>query len=73
MRFASWTSATASSNEVPLIATGGAGEVEHFTDVFRQADVDGALAASVFHGGHIAIPALKRALVEQGIEVRRDD
>ncbi|WP_213601222.1 imidazole glycerol phosphate synthase subunit HisF [Pseudoxanthomonas japonensis] len=59
--------------EVPLIASGGAGEVEHFADVFAQADVDGALAASVFHSGHIRIPALKRALAEQGIEVRRGE
>jgi cyclase len=58
---------------VPLIASGGAGEVQHFVDVFQQADVDGALAASVFHSGHIAIPALKRVLAEQGIEVRRGD
>ncbi|HEY1035820.1 MAG TPA: HisA/HisF-related TIM barrel protein, partial [Pseudoxanthomonas sp.] len=57
--------------DVPLIASGGAGEMEHFSDVFRRADVDGALAASVFHSGHIAIPALKQALDEQGIEVRR--
>ena len=56
--------------EVPLIASGGAGEVDHFADVFLQADVDGALAASVFHSGHIAIPALKRELAGQGIEVR---
>ncbi len=56
---------------VPLVASGGAGEREHFADVFKQADVDGALAASVFHGGHIAIPDLKQYLSEQGIEVRR--
>ncbi|TQM10424.1 imidazole glycerol phosphate synthase subunit HisF [Pseudoxanthomonas sp. 3HH-4] len=59
--------------EVPLIASGGAGELEHFADVFRHADVDGALAASVFHSGHIRIPVLKRALAQQGIEVRRGD
>ena len=59
--------------EVPLVASGGAGEVAHFTDVFQQADVDGALAASVFHSGHIRIPALKQALAQQGIEVRRGD
>lgn len=59
--------------EVPLIASGGAGEVEHFVDVFQQADVDGALAASVFHSGHIRIPVLKQALAGQGIEVRRGD
>jgi cyclase len=55
---------------VPLIASGGAGEVAHFAQVFRQADVDGALAASVFHSGRIAIPALKRELAAEGIEVR---
>ena len=59
--------------EVPLVASGGAGEVAHFIDVFQQADVDGALAASVFHSGHIRIPALKQSLAQQGIEVRRGD
>ena len=56
---------------VPLVASGGAGEASHFVDVFRDADVDGALAASVFHSGAIAIPALKRELADAGIEVRR--
>jgi cyclase len=55
---------------VPLIASGGAGSVEDFGDVFAGADVDGALAASVFHGGAIAIDALKRELRAQGIAVR---
>ncbi|MCG8276913.1 imidazole glycerol phosphate synthase subunit HisF [Stenotrophomonas sp. NLF4-10] len=55
---------------VPLIASGGAGEPRHFADVFEQADVDGALAASVFHSGAIAIPELKRFLRGQQIEVR---
>ncbi len=55
---------------VPLIASGGAGTPQHFADVFEQADVDGALAASVFHSGAIAIPELKRFLREQQIEVR---
>lgn len=59
--------------QVPLVASGGAGEVEHFVDVFRQADVDGALAASVFHSGRIAIADLKQHLRGQGIEVRRVD
>ena len=54
---------------VPLVASGGAGTVEHFTAVFRQAGVDAALAASVFHTGAIAIPDLKRALRAEGIEV----
>jgi len=56
--------------KVPLIASGGAGEMVHFAEVFRDADVDGALAASVFHSGAIAIPALKHTLNAQGIEVR---
>ena len=55
---------------VPLIASGGAGEMSHFADVFRQANVDGALAASVFHKSIIAIPDLKSSLKQQGIEVR---
>ncbi len=55
---------------VPLVASGGAGEIAHFVDAFREADVDAALAASVFHSGAIAIPELKRALHAQGIEVR---
>ncbi|MBD8900240.1 imidazole glycerol phosphate synthase subunit HisF [Rhodanobacter sp. DHG33] len=55
---------------VPLIASGGAGAIEHFRDAFAEADVDGALAASVFHSGAIAIPGLKRYLHEQGVAVR---
>ena len=56
---------------VPLVASGGAGEPAHFEQVFNAADVDAALAASVFHSGSIAIPALKRYLREHGIEVRQ--
>jgi cyclase len=55
---------------VPLVASGGAGEAAHFADVFHEADVDAALAASVFHSGAVPIPALKQALRAQGIEVR---
>jgi cyclase len=55
---------------VPLVASGGAGAAEHFTEVFQAARVDAALAASVFHSGDIAIPNLKRALHGAGIEVR---
>ena len=55
---------------VPLIASGGAGAPEHFVDVFRRARVDGALAASVFHSGEIAIPELKRQLAASNVEVR---
>ncbi|GHA73487.1 imidazole glycerol phosphate synthase subunit HisF [Cognatilysobacter bugurensis] len=56
---------------VPLIASGGAGAIEHFDTVFREADVDGALAASVFHSGTVPIPALKQALSAAGVAVRR--
>lgn len=55
---------------VPLIASGGAGEMSHFSDVYQQADVDGALAASVFHKGIIPISELKTYLKSQNIEVR---
>ncbi len=55
---------------VPLIASGGAGSAAHFSDVFKNADVDGALAASVFHSGDIPIPELKAQLVEAGFIMR---
>ena len=55
---------------IPLVASGGAGTPEHFIRVFREADVDAALAATVFHSGQIPIPALKQALAYAGIEVR---
>ncbi len=54
----------------PLIASGGAGATVHFRDVFAHACVDGALAASVFHKGLIAVPDLKRYLAGEGIVVR---
>ncbi|MDC7677600.1 imidazole glycerol phosphate synthase subunit HisF [Asticcacaulis machinosus] len=56
--------------DIPLVASGGAGAVEHFSDVFDQCDVSGALAASVFHKKIIHIPDLKRDLQSAGIAVR---
>ncbi|MCP5339116.1 MAG: imidazole glycerol phosphate synthase subunit HisF [Sinobacteraceae bacterium] len=56
--------------QVPLVASGGAGEPAHFEQVFRVAGVDAALAASVFHSGAIAIPELKQQLRAAGVEVR---
>ena len=56
--------------EVPLVASGGAGDITHFAAAFEQAQVDAALAASVFHTGAIGIPLLKRSLAESGIAVR---
>ena len=55
---------------VPVIASGGAGDYQHFADLFQSTDVDGALAASVFHSGKIPIPDLKAFLRAQSIEVR---
>ena len=55
---------------IPLVASGGAGATAHFIAAFEQADVDAALAATVFHSGQIPIPALKRELSAAGIEVR---
>ncbi|WP_394176693.1 imidazole glycerol phosphate synthase subunit HisF [Thalassotalea litorea] len=55
---------------IPLIASGGAGTMAHFSEVFKQADVDGALAASVFHKGIIDIQDLKQYLREQHVPMR---
>ena len=55
---------------VPLIASGGAGEMSHFADVFNVADVDGALAASVFHKQIINIGELKSYLKTEKVEIR---
>ncbi|AKC32019.1 imidazole glycerol phosphate synthase subunit HisF [Candidatus Pantoea carbekii] len=56
---------------VPLIASGGAGSLQHFLDAFEQANVDGTLAASVFHKKIISIRNLKNFLLENGVEIRR--
>jgi cyclase len=63
-------SAVRSVCRVPLVASGGAGSAQHFAQVFRAAEVDAALAASVFHSGELSIPDLKRQLRNEGIEVR---
>jgi cyclase len=55
---------------VPLIASGGAGEAAHFRQVFEEANVDGALAASVFHSGELPVDELKRYLVAHDINMR---
>lgn len=56
--------------KVPVIASGGAGKKEHFLEVIQQADVDGVLAASVFHFGEIKVPELKAYLKANGVEIR---
>ncbi|HYE53564.1 MAG TPA: imidazole glycerol phosphate synthase subunit HisF [Chitinophagaceae bacterium] len=60
----------ASKLPVPVIASGGGGAMEHFSDVFKDAHADAALAASIFHFKEIAIPDLKRYLRDEGIAVR---
>lgn len=58
------------NSKIPLIASGGAGEMQHFVDVFRAANVDGALAASVFHNADIHIAELKHFLADQAVDIR---
>lgn len=55
---------------IPIIASGGAGKMEHFKDVFIEGKADAALAASVFHFGEIQIPKLKQYLCNEGINIR---
>ena len=55
---------------VPLVASGGAGLIQHFIDVFENSDVDAALAATVFHNGSIPISVLKRALADKNVSMR---
>ncbi len=60
------------SNElnIPIIASGGAGTIEHFVDTFKKGNSDAALAASVFHFKEIGIPELKIKLKQEGVPVR---
>jgi imidazole glycerol-phosphate synthase subunit HisF len=64
------TANLSNSLSVPVIASGGAGTVTHFKEVFEIANADAALAASVFHYKEIEIPALKQYLFQQKIPVR---
>ena len=64
------TKEIANSVSVPVIASGGAGNMEHFADVFKKANADAALAASIFHFKEIAIPDLKKYLADTKIPVR---
>lgn len=58
------------SLSIPVIASGGAGAMEHFKDVFTHGKADAGLAASIFHFKEIAISDLKKYLIDQGITVR---
>jgi imidazole glycerol-phosphate synthase subunit HisF len=64
------TRAVAGSVRIPVIASGGAGNAEHFAEVFREGQADAALAASIFHFGISGLGDLKRQLLTNGIPVR---
>ncbi|HHT22699.1 MAG TPA: imidazole glycerol phosphate synthase subunit HisF [Bacteroidales bacterium] len=64
------TAAISEAVNVPVIASGGAGTMEHFVDAFTKGKADAALAASIFHYGEVKIPELKKFLAKQGIPVR---
>jgi len=64
------TRAVSEAVNVPVIASGGAGTMEHFVDVFEEGKADAALAASIFHYKEIGILQLKSYLKEKGVEVR---
>ena len=64
------TKAVSESVNIPVIASGGAGALEHFYDAFTEGKADAVLAASLFHFGEIPIPELKKYLNEKGISVR---
>ena len=65
------TAAVSGSVNVPVIASGGAGSLEHFYDAFTKGKADAVLAASLFHFGEISIPDLKAYLSQKGISVRQ--
>jgi cyclase len=64
------TSAVSSAVAIPVIASGGAGSLDDFVDVFTAGRADAALAASIFHNAETSVRALKRRLHEHGIPVR---
>jgi cyclase len=64
------TAAVSNAVSIPVIASGGAGTFDHFTEVFTEGRADAALAASVFHYSEHAVSELKRHLLDQGVPVR---
>ena len=64
------TKAVSEAVNIPVIASGGAGKSEHFTEIFNESKASGALAASIFHFGEIPIPQLKNYLKEKNIAIR---
>lgn len=65
------TAAVSESVHIPVIASGGAGKLEHFYDAFTEGKADAVLAASLFHFGEISMPELKTYLAGRGISVRK--
>lgn len=65
------TNDMATKLDIPVIASGGAGKIEHFVDVFKEGKADAALAASIFHFGEVSIPDIKTRLANEGISVRK--
>ena len=66
------TAAVSTAVPIPVIASGGAGTLDHFAEVFTDGRADAALAASIFHDGDYSVRDLKRVLAAQGIPVRLD-
>lgn len=64
------TAAVASAVSIPVIASGGAGNVDHFAEVFTAGKADAALAASIFHFGEVPVASLKRELARRGLPIR---
>lgn len=64
------TKAVAEAVQIPVIASGGVGTLEHFVDVFKETKVGAALAASVFHENTFSVKDVKKACKEQGVEIR---
>ena len=64
------TKAVAEAVQIPVIASGGVGTLEHFVDVFKETKVEAALAASVFHENTFSVKDVKKACKEQGVEIR---
>ncbi|MBP1557846.1 MAG: imidazole glycerol phosphate synthase subunit HisF [Oscillospiraceae bacterium] len=65
------TDAIAKAVNVPVIASGGCGKLEHFSEVFKKTGADAALAASLFHYGELTVGQVKQHLIENGIPARR--
>ncbi|WP_099156548.1 imidazole glycerol phosphate synthase subunit HisF [Virgibacillus ndiopensis] len=66
------TKAIAEAVNIPIVASGGAGEIQHFATILQEGKADAALAASVFHYDEIKIPDLKNYLAKNGITMRRE-